>query len=646
MPESARPIGWPALLGAALIAGLGVWLRQSEPPLDGFTEQELFTQVGAAAFGLLALVCALGTTGSLLEVALFWRRPARSETGARWALSDADAYRLRRAGIWALGWGLVALVQTPFAGANGLGVPVRYALADPGSFLAATQTTPTWLFTALAALGLGAACLFARSWPAALAGTGVALALSLPTVVTAQVSVGRDHDLATDAAIIGTPALALLLGTLWAYLRRGDDDPAAARRVRRIVIIAGLVALACRVGVLIFELAGTAPWQSRYGMVALGLVALLAVLVIIGWRPTLTRARAALGIGTLVLGAQVALLALFPPRFRVPQSPQDNYLGYEVPTGPALPDLLTPGRPNLLLASVAAFAIVAYLIGYARLRRRGDAWPLVRPISWTAGWLIVGFLATSQVWQYGSTSFRYHMIVHMTLNVIAPVLLVLGGPLTLCLRLWRPAAAGALGSPRDAAESIMGWRVLHVLAHPLLVWLLFVGSFYLIYFSSLFELGMRFHWAHQLMTFHFLLVGFWFYAVVIGVDQPPRSLPHIARLGYVFAAMPFHAFYAVIVMGASVLIGANYFLSLELAWAPDLATDQEVGGQIAWAIGEIPLLAVVIILLAQWFRTDRREARRRDRAMDAGHDDAYQEYQKMLAALAEQDARTDQRGGS
>jgi hypothetical protein len=46
-------------------------------------------------------------------------------------------------------------------------------------------------------------------------------------------------------------------------------------------------------------------------------------------------------------------------------------------------------------------------------------------------------------------------------------------------------------------------------------------------------------------------------------------------------------------------------------------------------------------LLLYWARTDRREAERTDRALDraeqAGHDNALEEYNRMLATLADAD---------
>jgi len=162
----------------------------------------------------------------------------------------------------------------------------------------------------------------------------------------------------------------------------------------------------------------------------------------------------------------------------------------------------------------------------------------------------------------------------------------------------------------------------------------FVGSYYAIYLSPFFDWAMRYHWAHQAMTLHYLASGYVFYALVIGVDAPPRPLPHIGKLGLVLAAMPFHAFFGVVVMTSTDLLAGTYYRYLDVRWIGSLAHDQYVAGGIAWAAGELPLIVVVIALVTQWAEQDARQARRSDRHADRGLDDDYEQYNAMLGDLA------------
>ncbi len=136
------------------------------------------------------------------------------------------------------------------------------------------------------------------------------------------------------------------------------------------------------------------------------------------------------------------------------------------------------------------------------------------------------------------------------------------------------------------------------------------------------------------MNLHFLLVGLLFFWPLVGVDPSPRRWPPAARLGIVFASVPFHAFFGVALMSDNTVIGGAFYRALALPWVTDPLADQKLGGGLAWASGEIPLLLVLIALLVQWSRQDERTARRDDRRADADGDADLVAYNAMLRRLA------------
>ena len=170
--------------------------------------------------------------------------------------------------------------------------------------------------------------------------------------------------------------------------------------------------------------------------------------------------------------------------------------------------------------------------------------------------------------------------------------------------------------------------------------MIFVASFYILYFTGLFPWLMGLHWGHVVMTTHFLLSGFLFFWVLIGIDPGPRRPPHLLRIVILFAAMPFHAFFSLAILMSTNVIAAPYYTSLARPYATDLVADQRLGGGIGWATGEIPILVVLITLFLQWRRSDARETRASDRQADraargetGGRDEAadYNDYLKSLA---------------
>jgi len=223
----------------------------------------------------------------------------------------------------------------------------------------------------------------------------------------------------------------------------------------------------------------------------------------------------------------------------------------------------------------------------------------------------------------------------MSLNMFLPVLLVLGAPITLALRALPPAGDDRPPGPREWLVRLIHSPVTTFFAHPVVAFLLFVVSLYVVYFTPVFDTLARYHWGHELMSIHFLVVGYLFFWVIIGDDPGPRRLPFLGRLGLLFAVMPFHAFFGIATMTMTTLIGGTFYRYLNLSWLPDLNHDQWVGGAIAWASSELPVILVVVVLVAQWARSDRREANRRDRHAEADYgDDDLAAYNAMLAELA------------
>jgi cytochrome c oxidase assembly factor CtaG len=234
--------------------------------------------------------------------------------------------------------------------------------------------------------------------------------------------------------------------------------------------------------------------------------------------------------------------------------------------------------------------------------------------------------------------FSMHMVAHMLLSMLVPILLVLGAPMTLALRALPTAGRGEPPGPREWLLAALHSRVSRFLTHPIVATAVFVVGFYGLYLGGLFDAAVSNHAAHVLMNVHFLLSGYLFYWVVIGIDPTPRQIPQWGKVGMVFASLPLHAFFGVVLMGTKAVLGETFYRSLQLSWHTDLLGDQRLGGGIAWAAGEVPLVVVMIALLIQWRRSDQRTAKRLDRAADRDDDADLAAYNAMLAELARRDS--------
>ena len=177
------------------------------------------------------------------------------------------------------------------------------------------------------------------------------------------------------------------------------------------------------------------------------------------------------------------------------------------------------------------------------------------------------------------------------------------------------------------------------LSHPVVAAGLFAVSLATFYYSPLFELSLRTHTGHVLMTAHFLLTGYLFASVLIGVDPGPARPAYPLRLVVLFVTMAFHAFFGVALTQGTSLLAPDVLTQLGRTWGRSPLADQVYGGAVAWGLGELPTLLLGMAVALAWVRSDDRESRRSDRAADRDGDAELAEYNARLAAMADGDAK-------
>ncbi|MGW6917305.1 cytochrome c oxidase assembly protein [Kitasatospora sp. NPDC054939] len=289
-----------------------------------------------------------------------------------------------------------------------------------------------------------------------------------------------------------------------------------------------------------------------------------------------------------------------------------------------------------LIGSLVALGL--YVAGAVRLHRRGDRWPIGRTVAWAAGTGSVILVTCTGLNDYGMVLFSAHMMQHMVLSMLSPILLLLGAPITLALRALRPTGKGRPRGPRELLVALLHSTYVRVISHPAFTIPLFIASLYGVYFTPLFDFLMAYRLGHIFMMVHFLATGLAFFWPIMGVDPGPHRPGHVMRIIELFMGMPFHAFFGVAVMMA----GSPLVTTFTQEGAPpgtDLLADQKVAGGITWAFGEIPTAIVLIALVYQWMGSEQRQARRRDRAEDRSGDAELAAYNAYLASLDKRSQR-------
>ncbi|WP_372461515.1 cytochrome c oxidase assembly protein [Actinacidiphila acidipaludis] len=308
-----------------------------------------------------------------------------------------------------------------------------------------------------------------------------------------------------------------------------------------------------------------------------------------------------------------------------------------MPSDPPTAGRLLAWHPQPLPVEPLACLLALALYGAAvvRLRRRGDPWPIARSLAWTTGVATVAAVTCTGIGGYGMTLFSVHMIQHMVLSMLSPILLLLGAPVTLALRALPTAQRGRTG-PRELLTAFLRSRFAAVVSSPLFTLPLFIASLYGLYFTPLFDWAMHSWAGHEWMLAHFLAVGLLFFWPIMGIDPAPHRPGHLLRMLELFIGMPFHAFFGIAVMMSNGLL-VDWFAHPPVGWHISALGDQTTGGAIAWAFSEVPTLVVLLALLAQWYRSDTRAAARADRQAGRDNDAELTAYNAYLAQLAAAD---------
>ncbi len=621
-----------------------------QPPVGDLPSPGDFVGWALPLVKLLTDLSAIAVIG-LLTCAVFLLPSAES------GVQGLSVQAVRLASWWAALW-CVATIALFFLTVSDIFARPISDLSVP--FISGYAQTSAGRAVILQALGAALVWLAAR-WTLGIrplaAILGLALATMAPISLTGHAASSGSHDLATTSLLLHLVGVSLWVGGLgatgWVALRGSKRLPAAIARFSTLAIwafvivgVSGLVNAAVRLGTF------DALFGSTYGRLVL---LKITALVLLGWYGFRQRRRiirqgagfVRLASTELLLMAATIGLAVALSRTPTPvgedvlTTPLEELLGGPLPAAPTVLRLLWGWTGNGVGLAVVGLGTALYVSGVLTMRRRGDAWPAGRTISWLIGMVIIAWATFGGLGVYSHVLFSAHMAAHMMLSMVAPIFLILGAPMTLALRtLPGPRQPGEV-SPRAMLQAFLHSRFAQVVTHPLLGPLLFVGSLYGLYFSGAFETLMGNHWGHTVMEIHFLAVGFLYYYVLIGIDPSPRTLPSIARFGMLIVTIPFHAFFAIAVMSSSTLFAGDYWRALDRPYRTDLLADQYLGGGMTWAMGEIPLILVMGALLWQWFRSDARDAKRFDRSEDRTDDAALAAYNARLQDLAEHGKRRD-----
>lgn len=261
-------------------------------------------------------------------------------------------------------------------------------------------------------------------------------------------------------------------------------------------------------------------------------------------------------------------------------------------------------RPEVIIALLLFGAL--FVIGWRRLRsvsgrardRRslGTGW---RPVCYVAGLLVIGFALMSPIDVLVQQLFFVHMIQHMLLIMIAPILLLLPNPMPFLL--WglpgraRLVAGGALNRVLNK-ESTAG-QLLRKVTSPVVVWFVMIVFIIGWHDPNMYNAALRSATVHDLEHVTMFVAGMLFWWTVIGAGpRLHKNLSRPAKVVFVIAAIPPN-----MALGAALAFSPepiySFYTHMPRLWGISVLDDQRLSGIIMWIPGSMMYFMAALTLL-------------------------------------------------
>jgi cytochrome c oxidase assembly factor CtaG len=274
---------------------------------------------------------------------------------------------------------------------------------------------------------------------------------------------------------------------------------------------------------------------------------------------------------------------------------------------PGLPSLLVEHwSPAWALDGAGLAGVCLYLWGTSRATRR---WPLRRTASFVSGVGVVLVASQSGVDTYDERLLTAHMVQHMLLLLVAPLLLLEGRPVILALNALRGDRRGALMRFLARTRPLLG---------PLVCLAVFSVALIVTHVPVFYEATLRDPLLHDAEHTLFLVAGLMFWWPLLDGDPAPaHRLGGMGRFVYLLAAMPAMALVGAYLNRAPSLVYAGYAAPAR-ALGVSAVSDQQQAGAIMWVGGSSLMIAVGLrMAMASMMLEDRRQAARERHAMPA-----------------------------
>ncbi len=248
---------------------------------------------------------------------------------------------------------------------------------------------------------------------------------------------------------------------------------------------------------------------------------------------------------------------------------------------------LAPGWDAVLVVGA-----IGYLLLTRRLRRRGQPWPRRRIAAAGIAVVLLFLTVNSSIEVFSQYLFWVHMIQHLLLIMVIPVLLIWAQPLRLI------HLARSVPGP-DTEMTGRGSRAGRILTAPVLSIGLYTAVVVLTHLTGFQEQALLHPGLHTLEMVLYLVSGYLLFLSLIGHDRTPWTIPYLLRFVVLAVTMGVDTMVGVILMLTQQPLAPGFALR-HPSWGLDARADQSTAGAIMWFVGDGLMMILMVITAIEW----------------------------------------------
>ena len=262
--------------------------------------------------------------------------------------------------------------------------------------------------------------------------------------------------------------------------------------------------------------------------------------------------------------------------------------------------------PEITLGTLLVAAL--YGAGLWRRRHKSDRARVWRHVSFFAGLAAIFLALQSPIDPIAERVFLVHQVQHMLLRLIGPMLLFLAAPQGLLVAGTPGWAQRRIVTPVMTNGAVRG--AFGVLAHPVTVTALFIGTLYFWQIPKFHNLALLNDYMHYLMHVSMLLPGLLFFWRIFDSRPAPMGTRYGVRIMMLWVMILSN-----IVIGSYLAFKRHVLYSaygeLGHLWNVSALEDEMLGGALIWIPSSMMGVVAVLIVVHVWGRHETKVEHRR-----------------------------------